>query len=312
MKTAGSGSGLTEWSRCLGACRIASFLVAVSLVLISECVTSGSTIRHDQSDTDYLDLGLLPEYESVGSFVNSWGFSGSAILIAPDWVLTGAHVFTAADSGTFTLLGSSYDSTQLFSHPNWNGNNEFAGYDFGLARLSSPVEGVTPATLYAGSSEVGEIGSFVGYGLTGTGLTGYRTLDNKKRAFQNVIDGNFGLPSVLLGSDFDNPLSATDNDFGSPIPLDFEGAVAPGDSGGGVFITEGSTTYLAGVTSFVAGRDGRANADYGDVTGFGRVSAVLPWITGVMIPEPSAMILVPWGFALLCWRTARRSQAASK
>jgi hypothetical protein len=276
-------------------------------------ITAGaSTIRDDRQDADYLDLALRPEYASVGTFVNSWGFSGSGILIAPDWVLTGAHMFAAATSGHFTINGTSYGTSQLIGHPSWNPENEFSGYDFGLAQLSAPVFGVNPATLYGGFSERGHIGTFVGFGLTGTGLTGYQILDNQKRAFQNVIDGDFGTPEVLWGSDFDNPASTADNDFGDPVPLNLEGMVAPGDSGGGVFITFGSSTYLAGVISFVAARDGRANADYGDVAGFGRVSAVLPWIN-LSIPEPTTGALVSAGFAgLLAGRRRFIKQSQSR
>ena len=39
---------------------------------------------------------------------------------------------------------------------------------------------------------------------------------------------------------------------GETPPLPLEGCVAPGDSGGGVFITIDSQDYLAGVISFEA------------------------------------------------------------
>jgi len=250
----------------------------------------GATIRDDQPDGSYLDLAGNLNYAPVGRFVNSWGYTGSATLIAPDWVLTAGHNLDLATSGTFTIDGTAYTSTELVRNPGWN-SDTFLCYDFGLVHLSTSVAGVTPATLYTGSSEVGQTATFVGFGFTGTGLTGWKTLDNQKRAFQNVIDGDFGNPAVLLGCDFDNPHSTADNAFGDAIPLTLEGSVAPGDSGGGVFLTIGSRTYLAGVISFVAATDGNANSDYGDVNGFGRVSAVDPWII-TTVPEPSTCTLL--------------------
>lgn len=281
----------------------------VALTLIVPLSTAAITIRDDRLDGAYLDLAADPRYGCVGTFVNSWGYAGSATLIAPDWVLTRAHNLIAATSGTFTINGVAYASTQLIRHPGWQSGNALAGSDFGLVHLGSPVTGVTPATLYNGSDEFGRMAVFVGYGFKGTGLTGYQILDNKKRAAQNVIDGDFGNPSVLLGSDFDNPNSTADNAFGETNPQELEGSVAPGDSGGGVFITIDSQTYLAGVISFVAGTDGSGNSDYGDVNGFGRVSAFTPWILGT-IPEPSASAMfVLAGVGLLL---ARRSAGINK
>ena len=269
-------------------------LLLLSWVCLVPSMLAG-TIRDDRSDSSYLALANTPAYAPVGTLVNSWGYNGSATLIAPDWLLTAAHNLVAADSATFTINGAAYGSSQLFLNPNWQSSNPMSTYDVGLVHLASPVAGVTPARLYTDSTEIGQIGTFVGWGLTGTGLTGYRRLDNQKRAFQNVIDGDFGNPSLLLGSDFDNPHNPAESSFGGANPLDLEGAVAPGDSGGGVFVTIGSDTYLAGVISFIAATDGNPNADYGDVSGFGRVSGFYPWITAT-IPEPSTFALLVLAF----------------
>lgn len=267
--------------------------------------TWGATIRDDQPGSSYLDLASTQDYLSVGLFVNSWGYTGCATLIAPDWVLTAAHNLTAASSGIFTINGNSYPTSELIRHPSWDGN-AFNGYDLALVRLSAPVAGVTPTALFTSTSEFGQVATFVGYGFTGTGLTGWQSLDNQKRAFQNVIDGDFGNPSVFLGSDFDNPHTTADNAFGDSIALTLEGCVAPGDSGGGVFLTVGSQSYLAGVISFVAATDGSANADYGDVSGFGRISPFVPWITST-VPEPSAaMLLAAAGLGVLLRQPFRR------
>jgi hypothetical protein len=283
-----------------------------STILPTESARS-ATIRDDEPDSSYLALGASPEYAPVGTFVNSWGYTGCATLIAPNWVLTAAHVLTAASSGTFTINGSSYTSSQLISNPGWNGT-AFNGYDFGLVQLSTPVSGIAPATLYTGSDDLGPggnylTGTYVGFGFTGTGLTGYTTLDGQKRAFENVLDGNVGNPSLVLCSDFDNP-AGTANTFGSATPLALEGCVAPGDSGGGVFVTIDSQTYLEGVISFVAATHasaGNANSVYGDVSGSGRVSAVVPWIDSITgVPEPPVAALAGLAVASVALVLGRR------
>ncbi len=284
-----------------------SRLLASLLCLAMVCGIPGATsvqavtIRDDQPDTGYRDLAGNPEYASVGTF--SSGLTGCATLIAPDWVLTSAHLFIQS-SGSFTLNGATYTANQLIKHPQYVRGQELQGYDIGLAHLITPVSGVTPAIRYTASLEPVYVMTFVGFGMTGTGLTGANRADLMPRAFQNMADGDFGNAAVLLGSDFDNPYTTADNGFGDPTPLPLEGSVANGDSGGGVFLTVGSQTYLAGVISFVAATDGSANADYGDVTGFGRVSAFNSWIDGIT-PEPSALSLAGLGAACV-WLFRRR------
>ncbi|HOX59007.1 MAG TPA: trypsin-like serine protease [Candidatus Paceibacterota bacterium] len=276
--------------------RLAALFCLITAFAIPGATSAwGVTRRDDQPDQSYLDLAASPDYASVGTF--SSGLTGCGTLIAPDWVLTAAHLFLQS-SGTFTINGATYSANQLIKHPQYVSGREMQGYDIGLAHLTTPVPSVTPATLYSSSLEPVYVMTFVAFGMTGTGLTGANTTDLKRRACQNLPDGDYGSPAVLLGSDFDNPHSPADSDFGDPAPLPLEGLPAYGDSGGGVFLTADAKTYLAGVISFVASTDGLGNSNYGDVTGFGRVSAFRDWIN-LRIPEPSTAGLTGLGAAFL-------------
>src|SRR5208283_4095111 len=66
--------------------------------------------------------------------------------------------------------------------------------------------------------------------------------------------------------------------FGCSHSLPLEGLIAPGDSGGGLFITTSTGTYLAGVNSFVGSDSNLPNSMYGNFSGHTRVSAYSDWI----------------------------------
>jgi len=249
---------------------------------------SASTIRDDVSDSEYQALGALSDFASVGTLVGSL-YTGCGILIAPDWVLTAAHLLTFSTSETFTINGASYTSSSLYRDPAWNGYGTNGG-DFALVHLNTPVTSVTPATLFTGTSELGMVGTYVGYGFTGTGLTGYKTLDGNKRAFQDIIDTDFNNPTNVYGSLFINPHNPS---TGTAQPL--EGCVAYGDSGGGVF---------------VASTNGPANSYYGNYSGFSRMSSGLPWIESIVpsvVPEPPASALaIGTSLLVLCFRRFKK------
>ena len=286
------------------------------LLSIPAAVLAG-TIRDDRSDSQYLALGAANDYLSVGRFqgsTGSSGFSASGTLIASDWVLTAGHVVDSAKSLTFTIGGKPYTASNWIANPQWNGNL-MAGYDIALVHLSTPVSGVTPAVRYTGTSEVGRVGTAVGYGMTGTGKTGSTVFDGQKRAEQNMVDKLQN--SRLFLSDFDSPTNPKESRLGANKALDLEGMIAPGDSGGGVFISVNGSSYLAGVNSFAGAYDGKVDSDYGDLSGHTRVSAFNSWIDSVLglggsravvttqssdaasVPEPAALVLLLVGSLIL-------------
>jgi hypothetical protein len=267
-------------------------------VFLAGLPTNASTRRHDRNDFDYLSSSVL--FTSVGRFTGAGttadgqpiNYSASGTLIAPNWVLTAGHVVDIADSLTFTLNSIPIAADAWVHHPQWTGDLT-TGYDIALVHLPTSVTDVTPANLYKGGLELGRIGTYVGYGKTGTGLTGATTFDGQKRAAQNMVDSWFNSNPRILMSDFDNPNpSSFDNMVGSKTPLYLEGLLAPGDSGGALFITaDDGKRYLAGVNSFVGASffDLKADSDYGDFSGATRVTWFTPWIANTIanyVPPP--------------------------
>lgn len=218
-------------------------------------------IRHDRADARYRALG--EKYPAVSSF----GRAGAGTLVAPQWVLTAAHVAVGMRrEATIEFAGVAYPVERIVAHPEWR---EMGANDIALVRLVRPVTGVRPMSIHAARDEAGKAIVFVGHGGTGTGLTGpQRPEDGVKRGATNVVDA---ADDDWLHFSFDEP----------PAGTDLEGISGPGDSGGPAILDHNGSATVIGVSVF--GRPGtRGRGTYGAKEGYTRVSTHAAWIREVI------------------------------
>ncbi len=269
----------------------------------------------DPSITAQMYRDEAAAYPSVGK-VSGSGLSGSGILISDRWVLTAGHISQSKTGGTFQIGGQNHTIQSTILHPGFTFSPQLSS-DIGLLYLSEPVTGVQAAGLYDFADTAALIGKeavWVGHGMSGTGTSGQQ-LPFDFRAFTNVIDvvglypdPAYSVPSTAFVSDFDRPDGSTNAPSSSPEATRLEGGLAPGDSGGGVFLEVDGKMYLIGIHSYQAAFTQIKAGGYGTINGATNVDIFLPWIleqTGIVaVPEPSALALS--GAALLAFALRRR------
>ncbi len=284
----------------------AGFALAVTAGTVVTGPAGAITIRDDGAYATYdaaLATGVIAS--NVGRLTTNT--SGSGTYLGEGWVLTAAHLFgpgiNPIDTKYF-LDGVQYNVAQIAVHPEWTG--QFAeGHDFALVRLTSPIAGLGGVPFYGGTVQdlLGETLTYSGFGFEGNGSDGGDFPLGTLHTAQNRVDArgqsvpffeedNNGVAydEQVFFADFDDPTESNDGYAWSPNnTLTFEGLIAGGDSGGGVFLDDNGTLRLVGANSFLLGTDGAANGSYSDIAGAGGLDGVLPWIadvtgTAVLLP----------------------------
>ncbi|NEQ04386.1 MAG: S1 family peptidase [Moorea sp. SIO3F7] len=256
------------------ATKVASMLAACLTAIALTPQAQAVAMRHDTPEARYLELGA--RFSAVG-FLR--GAGGSAVLVAPNKVLTAAHVVDSDGDGKIDsgVIGStvafganlrekaeaeasikSITVLQQYYGPLKNAN------DVAVITLNSPISNIEPAKIVL-SDLVGRVVTTVGYGIPGVGTDfdeSQLDQDFRRRAAQNIVDAivpaDFEEVSDrgAIVTDFDSPDGDNNslNDYAEapisdPLPLALEGMGTPGDSGGGIFADFGQGFRLVGIAS---------------------------------------------------------------
>jgi Trypsin len=233
-------------------------------------------IRHDRSDKESIvDVNDWP------GITNFFRGRGVATLIAPNWLLTAAHVARHIPTNiqlSVELAGKRYPIARTILYPNykpaWEQNEGYAGIvdlaavhdtiDLAVVQLTTPVEDVAPFKLYDQFDELGKELILLGWGECGNGLHGARGADHTLRRATNQIHE---VDDYWIKYRFEAP----------PEGTVLEGVSAGGDSGGPALLWHDGQFKIAGVSSWQDHGD-KPLGTYGCIEHYARVSMFVDWI----------------------------------
>lgn len=235
------------------------------LLCVLASVSIGGTIESESRDSRHVEYAKkfvhvvkLKGICNCSKRKAEHGFHASAVVIAPNWVLTAAHVVSSSDEVCVVIKDKEYVLSKIKIHEEFE-ENKFGYNDIALGFSEEKFGMDFYPEIYDKQDEQGKVAAICGYGVTGTFATGATRYSDIKRAGSNIIDRTER--SCLIC-----------NNIGRKTELEF--MIANGDSGGGLFL-DGK---LAGINSFVMADDGKPNSDYGDECAHTRLSLYTWWI----------------------------------
>ncbi|MCA9011309.1 MAG: trypsin-like serine protease, partial [Planctomycetaceae bacterium] len=170
--------------------------------------------------------GTDSDFEAVGRINGSDGNYGSGTLIAPNWLVTAAHVIDVPNA-TYTVRfagqSKSYNVVERRVLEGWLTNND-TQYDIGLIRLSESVSGITPLKLTNQQIKPGDILPVLGWGKSEYGASHI----NQPQGGGILRNGTIQIDAVTPQT---NTMVSVFKQKPSPRAYQ-ESATAPGDSGG--------------------------------------------------------------------------------
>lgn len=239
-----------------------------ALIFVLAASASAGTIEDTVPDARYVEYGrAFSTYTArfKGTAADGRTHTATAVLIAPRWALTAAHVAKGCEGVTLRYNGDREASvSRVVVHPEWADRLGYADIallqadaDMGLAYYPPLSEG----------GELGRLASVVGYGVTGPISYGHTTADGQLRAGTQVVDR---IERNCLVCDITRRGSV------------LEYGIAPGDSGGPLFV-DGK---LAGINSYTASPRSYTRSQYGEESGHTRVAMYREWIRQAIAENP--------------------------
>ncbi len=272
--------------------------------------------RHDISLNAYFELAKDPAFACAGELLLGNEPVSSCVLIGKRYVMTTAHSLREGSKKTVTksvstplgmrplqvpvymytskaeklrvkLDNRTFRCKQLFIHPLYADTfGSLENYDIAILELEEEVTGISIPALYNGNM-MNKRGISVGCGEVGTGddYDGKKKYKLRKMAGENMIDS---VTALQLWADMDHPDSANFNRTGSEKPLPLEYMGLQGDCGSPLFVQEGNTYYLAGISfapsyfndMYYFGRLHGTN--YGFITGWTKIYVVKDWMNSII------------------------------
>lgn len=258
------------------------FFLPLLLMLVSQ-YSFAIVKRHDVPSEKY-------EGAEVPEFFIDMPHEGHGALIAPNWIVTVAHLIFYDYTGKKIVIDDiEYVVEKVIKHPNYRTPEKSLTQgdakplmsfrksvsDIALVKLSKNVEGVSPIRLYENEDELQQVITAFGRGSTGNGLIGSQFETKKQKILRTMKNRVEEVEGNWISIKFDNTAKA----------LELEGIDGSGDSGGPLIIYKNKIPYLVGLFSwdYVEGKlsDFKPGL-YGQKSFQVRISRYRDWIENIM------------------------------